>query len=324
MNWYYCNDGTNVVGPLPGEAIDALRRCGTINDDTLVVAEGSADWKTVGEAFKVEASAGLGIDVGISESSGYRDAQNTPTAANGIQERDHPENNHPPDQEPSVAGNNMPSRKLVVLGAGGAVLAVVVLAAMVRSGLGSKGAWVTKEANSHPLEPNAATGVYIGDHLDRCYEVLGKQNITKAFRFEGHRKAAFTYLIFDGDANDLTAVGFDESDIARVLVCMLRDGSGKNASLDDKEIARLLARFSKSGARWVRMEDLKNMGDDSAWGDVSSVTRGGDGSLAWYDSEAKSLIILKSRKDLDRAMDDLSRARVEDLSNIEVRRAPGR
>ncbi|MCW1922666.1 GYF domain-containing protein [Luteolibacter arcticus] len=57
MNWYYCNDGSNVVGPLPGEAIDALRRCGTINDDTPLVAEGSTDWKTFGETFKRESSS---------------------------------------------------------------------------------------------------------------------------------------------------------------------------------------------------------------------------------------------------------------------------
>lgn len=57
MNWYYCNDCTSVVGPLPREAIDALRRCGTINDDTPVVAEGSTNWKTFGETFKMESSS---------------------------------------------------------------------------------------------------------------------------------------------------------------------------------------------------------------------------------------------------------------------------
>lgn len=53
MNWYYCcKDGKTVIGPLPVEAIDALRRCGTIDDETPIVAEGSTDWKTFGETFK--------------------------------------------------------------------------------------------------------------------------------------------------------------------------------------------------------------------------------------------------------------------------------
>ena len=57
MNWYYCcKDGKSVIGPLPGEAIDALRRCGTIDDETPIVAEGSTDWKTFGETFKIGSS----------------------------------------------------------------------------------------------------------------------------------------------------------------------------------------------------------------------------------------------------------------------------
>jgi len=56
MNWYYCNDGKTVIGPLSDEAIDALHRCGTINDETPIVAEGSTDWKTFGEAIKVNSS----------------------------------------------------------------------------------------------------------------------------------------------------------------------------------------------------------------------------------------------------------------------------
>ncbi len=322
MNWYYCNDGTNVVGPLPGEAIDALRRCGTINDDTPVVAEGSADWKTVGEAFKVEASAGLDIDIGISESSGYRDAQNIPTAANGIQERDHPENNHPPGQEPSVAGKNMPSRKLVVWGAGGAVLAVVVLAAAItKFGSSSNEPPIRSEARSLPSETDPTTGLHVGAKLDQFYEVLGKQNITKTFFFEGRRKNAFTYLIFDGDPNYLTAVGFDDSDIVRVLFFKLQGGREKEGEMDEQDIIELLTRFSKSSKSWVRMEGGRSSGADSAWADMSSIS-GGTGVMAKYSSADRSLT-LGVPKDIESAYEDLVGARVGDLSDIEVRRNPG-
>lgn len=56
MNWYYCNDGKTVIGPLADGAMDALFRCGTITIQTRVLAEGTADWRTFGEAFKVETS----------------------------------------------------------------------------------------------------------------------------------------------------------------------------------------------------------------------------------------------------------------------------
>lgn len=54
MNWYYCNDGKTVIGPLSDEAIDALHRSGTITIQTRVVAEGSTDWINFGEAFQVK------------------------------------------------------------------------------------------------------------------------------------------------------------------------------------------------------------------------------------------------------------------------------
>jgi hypothetical protein len=56
MNWYYCNDGTTVVGPLPSEQLEALYHCGTINDETPVVAEGSTGWKSFEETFGVDSS----------------------------------------------------------------------------------------------------------------------------------------------------------------------------------------------------------------------------------------------------------------------------
>jgi hypothetical protein len=50
-NWYYCADSTTVVGPLSEAAMLALRRCGTITDDSQIVAQGSSEWTTYRKIF---------------------------------------------------------------------------------------------------------------------------------------------------------------------------------------------------------------------------------------------------------------------------------
>jgi hypothetical protein len=60
-NWYYCDDGTTVVGPLSQEAMQALRRCGTITANSRVVAQGSTDWTTYREAFGTMTSTSLTV-----------------------------------------------------------------------------------------------------------------------------------------------------------------------------------------------------------------------------------------------------------------------
>ncbi|MCW1886706.1 hypothetical protein OKA04_18350 [Luteolibacter flavescens] len=79
MNWYYCSDGTTVVGPLPQEAIDALRRCGTIDDVTPIVAEGSTDWSTFGETFKIGSSQARKEALGLDQTDPDRRRETSPS-----------------------------------------------------------------------------------------------------------------------------------------------------------------------------------------------------------------------------------------------------
>ncbi|RBP41464.1 trypsin-like peptidase [Roseimicrobium gellanilyticum] len=54
MNYYYVSSDSNVVGPMPEEAIRGLWRGGVLGDLSLVAREGSEEWRTFAETFETE------------------------------------------------------------------------------------------------------------------------------------------------------------------------------------------------------------------------------------------------------------------------------
>lgn len=54
MRYFYADDKEGAVGPLPGEALLALKAGGILTSSTKVKEEGAADWKLLAEVFTTE------------------------------------------------------------------------------------------------------------------------------------------------------------------------------------------------------------------------------------------------------------------------------